>query len=76
MPLDSKNGAAGGVLAAALDLAARGIPVFPCKDDKAPDCEGGFHAASTNPDQIRIWFSEPRLIGVPTGAKAGGVCWT
>ncbi len=67
------------VLHAALDLAASGVPVFPCmsapgtKADKAPACAGGFKAASTDPDTVRRLFASPAaaLIGVPTGEASG-----
>lgn len=60
-------------LQAALDLAARGVPVFPCLNTKAPACAGGFKAASTDPATIRAMFASPAaaLIGVPTGAVSG-----
>ena len=69
-----------GLLQTALDLAARGIPVFPCQSapgdksrDKAPACAGGFKAASTDPDTVRRLFASPAaaLIGVPTGEASG-----
>lgn len=46
----------------AQQLAACGLPVFPCWDNKQPACRGGFKAASTNPADHR-WPSD--LIGVP-----------
>ena len=57
----------------ALDMAARGVPVFPCLESKAPACAGGFRAASKDPDTIRALFASPAaaLIGVPTGAASG-----
>lgn len=59
-------------LQAALDLAARGIPCFPCLESKAPACAGGFKAASTDPDTVRRLFaSGAPLIGVPTGEASG-----
>ena len=61
----------------AQDLAARGLPVFPCKnmpgtdDDKAPLTKTGFHDATTNPNQIGNWWWQwpSALIGVPSGGR-------
>ena len=54
---------------------ALGVPVFPCGDDKAPLTLTGFKAASTNPDEIRRMFANPRatMIGMPTGDVSGWV---
>ena len=59
----------GSPLEIALDLADRGIPVFPCLDNKAPAVPGGFHAASTDPVEIQRMFALPGavLVGMPTG---------
>ena len=48
-------------------------PVFPCDDKKRPICEGGFKAATQDPDEIERLFSRPNaaLIGVPTGVISG-----
>ena len=61
------------LLAAALDYAARGLPVFPCVPrGKTPAVARGFHAATTNPATIRRYWTDPdRNIGIPTGASSG-----
>jgi hypothetical protein len=56
----------------ALALARRGLPVFPCRCvDKRPLTDNGFKDASTDPEQVRRWWTQwPRAyIGVPTGDK-------
>lgn len=62
------------LLAAALAYAAKGIPVFPCKSDKAPRVKGGHKAATADADQIRRWWTKwpDASIGIPTG-KASGI---
>jgi Bifunctional DNA primase/polymerase, N-terminal len=41
----------------ALGYAWQGIPVFPCDpNDKTPCCMRGFHAATTDENQIRTWW--------------------
>jgi P4 family phage/plasmid primase-like protien len=66
--------------AAALDYAARGIPVFPCnphpdkkQGSKKPLTTRGFYDATTDPDQIRRWWAKwpEALIGMPTGERSG-----
>ncbi|MEO0624095.1 MAG: bifunctional DNA primase/polymerase [Pseudomonadota bacterium] len=54
---------------AALEVAASGLPVFPCNREKRPLVENGFKAATTDPKQVRRWWSRHRaaLIGVPCG---------
>lgn len=49
-----------------------GLPVFPCRPDKKPYTEHGFHDASKNADQIEEWWEHwtDALIGVPTGAAS------
>src|SRR5262245_59521895 len=57
---------------AALKLAHRGTPVFPCDlASKRPLVATGFKAATTNPDLVHEWWSThpDALIGVPTGDK-------
>jgi hypothetical protein len=60
-------------LLAAIDLAASGIPCFPCKENKTPATIRGFYAATTDAAEIkRLWKQFPGpLIGVPTGAVSG-----
>jgi hypothetical protein len=63
---------------AALGIAARGLPVFPCGRDKKPcisEKEGGngFKDAVTAPAEVQRLFAHAgaRLIGVPTGERSG-----
>jgi hypothetical protein len=65
---------------AALELAARGIPVFPCKNipsdrdqHKKPLTTHGFKDATTNADEIQRWWRlwPNALIGMPTGPASG-----
>ena len=57
----------------ALNLAARGLPVFPCGASKKPTCKKGFHAASRDELKVRaLWHESPGcLVGVPTGSLTG-----
>lgn len=57
----------------ALALAARGIPVFPCKANKAPLTKRGFHDASTDENCITGWWRDNpnALVGMPTGNASG-----
>jgi hypothetical protein len=59
------------VIEHALALAGRGVPVFPCRQNKQPYIKGGFHNASTDADIIRAWWQQcpDALVGVPAGAK-------
>lgn len=63
------------LLAAALEYAAEGQPVFPCRNDgdkaKSPLVEGGFLAATTDETKIRSWWSRRphAAIGIPTGQR-------
>ena len=61
------------IISAALALAERGRPVFPCGVDKRPVTRHGFHDATTDPQVIRAMFTIPgaELIGVPTGEASG-----
>ena len=57
----------------ALDLAAQGIPVFPCLPSKRPACPHGFKQAAAESSAVeKLWKSSPGvLIGVPTGEPSG-----
>src|SRR5215218_3888839 len=59
----------------ALSYAQKGIAVFPCKvSDKAPlTGKGGFHLATTDPEQIEKWWNRypDASIGAPTGLVNG-----
>ena len=65
-------------LATALDIAARGLPVFPCGSNKKPaisKAEGGrgFQDATCDSAAIRRMFDRRNavLVGVPTGPASG-----
>lgn len=57
----------------ALELAERGIPVFPCRPNKAPLTDHGHKDATTDPERISaLWNRHPdALVGVPTGEASG-----
>jgi Bifunctional DNA primase/polymerase, N-terminal/Primase C terminal 1 (PriCT-1) len=62
------------MLRTALTLATRGIHVFPCVPrGKAPACEHGCKAATTDGDTIRQWWhTEPHYnIGIACGSVSG-----
>jgi len=64
------------ILTAALEYAAKGLPVFPCKrTDKSPLTKHGFKDATTDPDQIKAWWKKhpTAMIGMPTGADYSGI---
>lgn len=60
---------------AARRIAATGQPVFPCRTEgesaKRPYTRNGFKNASTDPAQIKSWWSQYRgaAIGIPTGVQ-------
>jgi hypothetical protein len=59
---------------AALQLAQKGLAVFPCQPrGKEPACDTGLHAATTDVERVnRWWKSIPDLnIGIATGAVSG-----
>lgn len=60
-------------LEAAVIYAKNGVPVFPCKPNKRPLTQHGFHDASTDIERItKFWSRNPTaLIGVPTGEISG-----
>jgi hypothetical protein len=60
-------------LEVALQLAAAGIPVFPCGSNKVPLIRGGFKNATTDPNKIAEWWHRQpdALVGVPTGEASG-----
>ena len=61
------------LLTAALEYAAKRLPVFPCvPNGKLPAIARGFYAATTNPETIkRYWRAPDRNIGIPTGSVSG-----
>jgi bifunctional DNA primase/polymerase-like protein len=61
------------IVQAALQYAAHGWPVFPCRADKRPLTSRGFKDATIDPEQIkRCWRQSPNaMIGIPTGSPSG-----
>jgi hypothetical protein len=58
---------------AALKIAGRGKPVFPCKGNKAPCTPRGFKDATTDPGRVTaLWtLYGGEKIGMPTGEASG-----
>ncbi len=70
----SNNATRSDRLRAALDYAARGWPVFPCRTGgKEPLTPRGHLDATTDPSRITAWWNRwPEAnIGVPTGERSG-----
>jgi hypothetical protein len=59
------------IIGSALDLAKRGLPVFPCGDNKQPLTAHGFKDATADTTIVREWWTRwsHALIGVPTGER-------
>ncbi len=60
---------------AALEYARAGFQVFPVRQSKAPYIEGGLKNASSDPEQIRAWWTKwPYAnIGIATGNASHGL---
>ncbi len=58
---------------AALKIAGKGKPVFPCKPDKAPCTPRGFKDATADPARVTALWTRHRgeKIGMPTGGASG-----
>lgn len=63
----------GALVDRAIALAARGVPVFPVKENKRPAQAGGFYNASTDAATVARMFADPlaALIAVPAGLVSG-----
>lgn len=57
----------------ALELARKGIPVFPCHSSKKPATTHGFKDATTDTEIIRAWWrtNPDYLVAFPTGTPSG-----
>ncbi|MDC0067656.1 bifunctional DNA primase/polymerase [Gammaproteobacteria bacterium] len=56
----------------ALQLARRGIPVFPCNQNKSPATKNGFKDATLGTAKIKNWFANGQyLVAAPTGTSSG-----
>jgi hypothetical protein len=57
----------------ALEIAEKGLPCFPCLENKAPACAGGFKSATADAIALQHLWSQNScaLIGVPTGEISG-----
>lgn len=56
----------------ALEWAARGVPVFPCRpDDRVPMVKDGVYEATTDPEIIRAWWRKfpHAIVGIACGAE-------
>lgn len=58
---------------AALSIAGKGKPVFPCKPDKSPYTPRGFKDATANPSRVTALWTHYRgeKIGMATGRASG-----
>lgn len=58
---------------AALEYVRAGVPVFPCKPNKAPLTANGFQDATVDEAQVKAWWNAApaALIGVPCGPASG-----
>src|SRR5689334_10515728 len=62
------------ILKAAILVAQKGRPVFPCDPrTKRPRTPRGFKDATTDPLVIRAWFEPDHdsMLGMPTGSTSG-----
>ena len=67
------QGKSNALLTAALEWAAMGFSVHPCKPDKKPHLTGWPDEAATDPEKIKRWWKQwpNALIGLATGEKSG-----